>query len=471
MNKKIILLFSLLLSGFAFSQTTVTLQDQCNCEVLSGTAVSTPGVTTPSGADIGDIYVNTTSGTIFFWDGNSWELTSSDNQQIQNFSFNSGTNQLTLTLENGGTLLADLSSLASVSTDDQTLSEVLTEGASAGGNAITNLLDPTAAQDAATKNYVDGISTDDADADPTNEIQDAAGVDFTPAGNTSSTDVQAAIEELQIDIDGFAATAGQTNTASNVGTGGVGVFARKTGADLEFKNINAGSNKITITNDAGNDEIDIDINEANLTITESQISDLSHTTDTDDQTLSEVLTEGASAGGNAITNLLDPTAAQDAATKNYVDGISTDDADADPTNEIQDASEVNSDAPVDVDGDGATETTVEDVIQAIAPIVSKAARIFYPPSIAVDASSTGAGTPVNLYAQYLAQYGTPAVKSPSAPAAIPTYTAGELYYYITYYDPTVFSGVSVTDTGIMNFTVDTVPTDYNSLINVVFVVK
>lgn len=58
---------------------------------------------------------------------------------------------------------------------------------------------------------------------------------------------------------------GETNTASNVGTAGVGVFKQKTGVDLEFKKINAGSSKVTITDDTGNNEVDIDVVEANLT--------------------------------------------------------------------------------------------------------------------------------------------------------------------------------------------------------------
>ncbi len=57
---------------------------------------------------------------------------------------------------------------------------------------------------------------------------------------------------------------GEVNTASNVGTAGVGVFKQKTGVDLEFKKINAGSSKVTITDDAGNSEVDIDVAEANL---------------------------------------------------------------------------------------------------------------------------------------------------------------------------------------------------------------
>src|SRR5690606_34545958 len=125
--------------------------------------------------------------------------------------------------------------------------------------------------------------------------QDASEVAFTPAGNTTSTDVQAAIEELQVEIDGFAAVAGQTNTASNQGAG-VGVFLQKTGADLEFKSFSAGSNAITVVNNVSNDEIVIDVNETNLTITESQITDLTHTVDTDDQTASEV--DITDAGGN-----------------------------------------------------------------------------------------------------------------------------------------------------------------------------
>ncbi|WP_299535377.1 hypothetical protein, partial [Ulvibacterium sp.] len=101
MDKRILLLI-FLISGFVYSQTTVTLQDQCNCEVLSGTAVTSPGSISPGGADTGDIYVNTNTGTIYFWDGDSWELTSTDSQQILDFSFNPATRELTLELENGG---------------------------------------------------------------------------------------------------------------------------------------------------------------------------------------------------------------------------------------------------------------------------------------------------------------------------------------------------------------------------------
>ena len=73
-----LVLFALLLSGISMAQTTVTLEDQCNCEVLQGTDVTAPGGVTPAGADLGDLYVNTDTGTIYFWDGDSWEYTSID---------------------------------------------------------------------------------------------------------------------------------------------------------------------------------------------------------------------------------------------------------------------------------------------------------------------------------------------------------------------------------------------------------
>jgi hypothetical protein len=55
---------------------------------------------------------------------------------------------------------------------------------------------------------------------------------------------------------------GETNTASNVGTDGVGVWYQKTGVDLEFRNIAPASNKVTVS--LNGQDIDIDITEANI---------------------------------------------------------------------------------------------------------------------------------------------------------------------------------------------------------------
>src|SRR5690606_2944538 len=52
---------------------------------------------------------------------------------------------------------------------------------------------------------------------------------------------------------------GESNTASNVGAG-VGVYKEKSGVDLRFKSLTSGaSGTITVTADAGGNEIDFDL--------------------------------------------------------------------------------------------------------------------------------------------------------------------------------------------------------------------
>ena len=99
----------------------------------------------------------------------------------------------------------------------------------------------------------------------------------------------------------------------------------------------------------------------------------------------------------------------------------------------------------------------------------KASKVFYPPSIAIDASTNGTFT-IDLYAQYIAQFGSPVV---SSAGTIPTYNANELDYHVTFADPTVFNtgSMSISAAGVLTYTVIDQPSDYNSLINVVFVVR
>ena len=92
-------------------------------------------------------------------------------------------------------------------------------------------------------------------------------------------------------------------------------------------------------------------------------------------------------------------------------------------------------------------------------------------NINTGTSTNGTGRTINLYSQYLAQYGSPSVRSAGAPAAIPTYSATELYYYVTYADPTVFDNMSIDANGVLTYDIIGQPADYNALINVVFVVK
>lgn len=63
-----------------------------------------------------------------------------------------------------------------------------------------------------------------------------------------------------------AAGGGEANTASNVGSAGVGVFKTKSVVDLQFKNINTTSGQgITVVDDTGNNEIDVNLSITGLT--------------------------------------------------------------------------------------------------------------------------------------------------------------------------------------------------------------
>ena len=101
-------------------------------------------------------------------------------------------------------------------------------------------------------------------------------------------------------------------------------------------------------------------------------------------------------------------------------------------------------------------------------------NIFYPPSIAIDASAIVNNVTVDLYQQYLDQYDGSAsnfTASAGAPATVPFYGPTDLYYYVTFADPAVLNIDSINASGVLQYDVVGTPPDYNSLINVVFVVK
>lgn len=85
----------------------------------------------------------------------------------------------------------------------------------------------------------------------------------TPAGGKASIFIDVADGKAKkkdsagavVDLEAGAA-GGEANTVSNIGVGGVGLFKQKTPPNLEFKNIN-GSSSISITDDTGNDEVDV----------------------------------------------------------------------------------------------------------------------------------------------------------------------------------------------------------------------
>jgi hypothetical protein len=81
---------------------------------------------------------------------------------------------------------------------------------------------------------------------------------------------------LQSDASGNAswATLGgsESTSVSNVGSVGTGVYKQMTGTNIELKKLNAGSNKIVITDDVANSKIDLDVDQTKLSIAWSQLT-------------------------------------------------------------------------------------------------------------------------------------------------------------------------------------------------------
>ena len=95
--------------------------------------------------------------------------------------------------------------------------------------------------------------------------------------------------------------------------------------------------------------------------------------------------------------------------------------------------------------------------------------VFYAPSIALDTTS-GTHT-VDLYLEYKNQFGTPKYSS-NVDTPLSTYTVGQLAYFITYIDETVFTSPSLSTDGKLTYTVPATPTiTEKTFINVVFKVR
>ncbi|SDM84525.1 hypothetical protein SAMN04488514_115129, partial [Kriegella aquimaris] len=359
-----------------------------------------------------------------------------------------------------------------------------------------------------------GTLVNDADFDITNEIQDLSltGDILTITNNAGATDIDLGgyinTDEQQISLSGntitFANGTGADTTVDLTG------FINTDEQDLTGAVLTGNSLEISIQNgdpvtvDLGTLVNDADSNPSNeiqvlgrtgTNVTLTNGGGSVSIADNDNDSGNEIQTLDSADGSVTLTNTSNnydlsvnfPANNDNSATNELTDldlssDILTLTNPATPTNQVdlspyldntdnQVASEVNSDTPVDVDGDGNTEATVEDVIQDIAPITSKAARIFYPPSIAVDASTVVNNVTIDLYQEYIDQFGSPTMASAGAPSAIPTYTKTELYYYVTYVDPAVLNIDSISADGVMQYDVVGTPADYNSLINVVFVVK
>ncbi|KAB7728127.1 hypothetical protein F5984_20490 [Rudanella paleaurantiibacter] len=68
---------------------------------------------------------------------------------------------------------------------------------------------------------------------------------------------------------------GDITAGVNFNTAGVGVFQAKSGTDLRFKGIRNASTKLTVTDNTTNRTVDLDVNDAALTVSTTQVTGLS----------------------------------------------------------------------------------------------------------------------------------------------------------------------------------------------------
>jgi hypothetical protein len=99
---------------------------------------------------------------------------------------------------------------------------------------------------------------------------------------------------------------------------------------------------------------------------------------------------------------------------------------------------------------------------------------FYMPSVSFDAT-VSEQTTRNLYNEYICHFtgsNGRLISSDGAPSAILYLPAAtDLFYYITDYDPSVFSNISIDENGIMTYTINSGAASDCSYINIVFVLK
>lgn len=89
---------------------------------------------------------------------------------------------------------------------------------------------------------------------------------FNKGGALQLLRVNAGATDLEWADPSLVAGGGETNTVSNVGTAGVGVFKQKTGVNFELKKIFAASSNISVVDDVANSKINLDVNLGSITL-------------------------------------------------------------------------------------------------------------------------------------------------------------------------------------------------------------
>jgi trimeric autotransporter adhesin len=235
--------------------------------------------------DKGMVVFDSSDGKVYYWDGSAW---------VGVGAGASAANQLLTLAGNTLSLTGAPGSNVNISTSAPTAGQALVWSGTAW-TSVSLAGDVTGAQGTTTVGGLKGRAIPNLPATANALVYDGSAWVFQPL--TSS---------------------GEANTASNVGTSGAGVFKQKTGTNLEFNKLNAGSNRVSVVADPANSEVDIDVVQANLSLAATQITGLGPLA-TVTAVGSAQITDGAITGADiATTTITADKLAQSGATTNQV---------------------------------------------------------------------------------------------------------------------------------------------------------
>ncbi|MHC5353943.1 hypothetical protein ACYSNX_07140 [Myroides sp. LJL115] len=117
-------------------------------------------------------------------------------------------------------------------------------------------------------------------------------------------------------------------------------------------------------------------------------------------------------------------------------------------------------------------------VDAVAQAKAAMPKVFYMPAVTFDTTNDATGLKMDLHAEYIKQFGGASGSFVSSEAGdtareldiIPTFEKGDLKYYVTYYDKSVFKITGITKEGVMTYDIIGRGTAA-SYINIVFVVR
>ena len=202
--------------------------DAVTAEKLADKSTTTIAETTPAGGTfIGQGHLNSISGDFLIWDGNVWQpIGVSVGEIVLAGTYDASTNTMATVTSEGTSLSFTVgSALPAASSANKGFYVVVSEGGTGTAPAPTIALNPP--------DFLlsTGTAYTEIDVSSTVVSQIAGNISFTATGNISSTNVQAAIEEL--DTEKVSAASPSLTGTVSIGTGGTIQFEGATDNNFE----------------------------------------------------------------------------------------------------------------------------------------------------------------------------------------------------------------------------------------------